>query len=1417
MMDNPATAMVGPPPGERPASPSSGIGASTGTGSGGGGGVARVQFRVRCESLGHGEAVYLAPQIVDDDASSGSGGGGGGAGVDRSGGGEDGKKMEQKDQQPRLIPMYTTGTRYPWYSTGRPVSLSLPDGPLGAGGGGPVQPIPVPAGAGAGGLPPAGPGRMGLPLTSGGGVGMTRPTPSSRQQQQQQEEQEASTSSSAAPPSSSAAAQFFHYRYAIYRAGVFHRWEDPTDGPADGTYDVDGDEAMADNDASTAPAAAAAGSDHQQQQQQQQSPRFHRLPLRLLTKDELYQLSDVLGQPSHQPELEHIRVPTLGGHGTSSSVASLHSRHDSRSRSSMGNLGGGGGSTPGSSQHNLLERRDSQNKDTAGGGGGSKAVGFAPQPLPYHSSHGGTPASKAGAGAGAGGGGGFKSSTNTKQVHLNSTDGLVVASAFLPVHLQRTETPHSTNPNAPPQVSWSADWDYEALLSMQTHLRVTRVGVVKWRGWHGNVGKDGSPSKGVPIEERHLVERCLEQFNCIPVWIEPRLFGEMYNGFCKGVLWPILHNVTSVYSGRHGDSSSVPSQSASGSSGDGSAQARAVSPDSFSEYTMDDVSPGAIHGDGGREAALWSAYTAVNREFANAIIQCFNEGDLIWIHGFHLLILPSFLTRRIPMAKIGIFLHTPFPSSEIFRTVWCREDLLRGMLNADQVGFHLFEYARHFLTCCRRLLGLNYGMIPDESGGHNLAIDYNGRHVTVTSIHAGVEPPVLNQILQHSSTMERAFTIRNQFRGKVIFCAIDRMESLKGIPLKMLGIERFLNRCPEWVGKLVLVQVGISAFERGDDYFRTKAEVLSMVENINKKWPGTVQFQECAESEMRLQQRMALLRAADVVMVTPIRDGLNLIPLEFTVAHQDALTEQGRMDNRPCRGLCILSEFSSCTRVMRGALHINPWKISEIANAFHQALQMSTDERMRRISCASEFVTRVTTQRWALAVMLDLKGVFKSVDPGQYAGAGLGLGFRLLGMDTGFVSLDITQVAKKYKNARSRLILLDYGGTILSNDNSDSLTRFQMVKQTRAPTMPTQRLISTLKDLCADKRNIVFVVSGKERHSLTRGLSDIPNLGLAAEHGMFVSWPTAKTSSKRRWETIVPDQDNSWRAIAITIMEVYTSRTHGSYIEETEMKVLWQYRDADPEFGYLQSRELEDHLANVLRSFSVDILHGGVEEGGYVEVRPKGVNKGVVGMHIIKNAPKLNNSAKIDFALALGDDHCDEPMLSVMRQIGRRAVEARAREPLAPLPATITQVDVSPCDQFISSGISMFTCTVGKKPSAAANYVNDVDEVHELLESMVKVATRDHKYFSSTDLPALNTDHSSPAVMGSKHDSWLTPVSGAPALGGAGGFQRSMSLGDFNQSNSTDLRSSAPVKISANLNEFLGTIEDEEDEEDIFF
>ena len=786
----------------------------------------------------------------------------------------------------------------------------------------------------------------------------------------------------------------FRYQYAIYRAGIFHRFESvQVDAPKDILQSHDGKKS------------------------------FHELPLHLLANGENYTVNDVLGVIGTHPNIDHIRTKVLSTTNYSMSAESLHNRTNSNidTAAAFVTLRGGASSTGGNSG-TLTPTKGigSATQTPTHGINRKKAVGFAPQPPPYHMSSANT--------IGMGG---------KQSVHLSNTDGLVVVSIFLPVNLKRSE-----------DGKWTADWDYEMLLSMQTHLRVTRIGVVKWRGWHGNkipsnpnnqsnhTSNDssigGSPEMGVPRSERHLVEECLRPFHCVPVWVDPILFGEMYNGFCKGVLWPVLHNVTSVYSHRPDDNNLF-------GIGVAGTTRQSYDSDQFSEYCMDDVEQGPIHGGRGHEAELWGAYNTLNRRFAEVIVQCFNEGDLVWIHGFHLLILPSYLARRIPMAKVGMFLHTPFPSSEIFRTLWCREDLLRGMLNADQVGFHLFEYARHFLTSCRRLLGLNYGMIPDSSGGHTLAIDTNGRNVAVTSIHAGVEPPVLNQILSHSSTLEKASLIRKRVEGKHVCCAIDRLESLKGIPLKLLGLERFLLRCPEWVDKIVLVQIGISAFERGDDYLNTKKEVQRLVDKINNQWPDTVQFQECTESGMGLQQRMALLRAADTVVVTAIRDGLNLLPLEYTIAHQDALTELGRKDGRK-RGLCILSEFSSCTRVMRGALHVNPWKISEIANAYHQAVSIGEDERLRRISTASEFVTRVTTQRWALAVMLDLKGVYKNINPVQFSGAGLGLGFRLLGMNTGFTSLDTNVLAKAYTNSKARLFLIDYGGTIVSNDNVSRLT-----------------------------------------------------------------------------------------------------------------------------------------------------------------------------------------------------------------------------------------------------------------------------------------------------------------------------------------------------------------------------------------
>lgn len=372
-----------------------------------------------------------------------------------------------------------------------------------------------------------------------------------------------------------------------------------------------------------------------------------------------------------------------------------------------------------------------------------------------------------------------------------------------------------------------------------------------------------------------------------------------------------------------------------------------------------------------------------------------------------------------------------------------------------------------------------------------------------------------------------------------------------------------------------------------------------------------------------------------------------------------------------------------------------------------------------------------------------------------------------------------------------------------------------MVKERSAPSFPTARMVDALKGLCEDRRNTVFVVSGKERHSLLKSLSGIPNLGLAAEHGMFISWPTTKSHSKRKWETLVSETDRSWRPLAVSIMEVYTSRTHGSYIEETEMKVLWQYRDADTEFGSLQAKELEDHLSKYLRGYSVDILHGGLEEGGYVEVRPRGVNKGVLAMKLIKHFPDLAQKERIDFALVLGDDHCDEPMLSVMRQVGRRVCAARraARggEPPVDMPATIQLVDVSSVDPYVTPDLEVFTCTVGKKPSAAQSYLHDVDEVLELLESLLKVSTREQRYFSSHNLSTFTNTQDGIQMVAEGPGLSMDDHPEFSAICPPEGLSRAWSM---NHVMSPNKREKA---LSLNLKEFLQPTTEDENEEGFFF
>jgi trehalose 6-phosphate synthase/phosphatase len=392
---------------------------------------------------------------------------------------------------------------------------------------------------------------------------------------------------------------------------------------------------------------------------------------------------------------------------------------------------------------------------------------------------------------------------------ISSQDGVIIVSYFLPVILSRSALGQ-----------WSATWDEENLLSLQTNLRITWIGSVRYFG-------------AIPIEEEDRVSAVLSEFNCYPIFINQSMHYKFYDIFCKQTLWPVLHHIADVYG-----------------------------PSNQSDF-------GAK-----AQQDLWFTYTTVNRLFKEKVVEVYQKGDLIWIHGFHLMLLPSFLRRVLTFAKIGYFFHTPFPSSEIWRTLTRREDLLRGILSADQIGFHLYEYARHFLSTCRRVLGHGY----DINASGTLAVNVDGRDVAITCIHVGVDMPRVERTLADPKFTIESSSWRARFPNKVIMAGIHRLERLKGVPLNLMAIEQFLEAQEQWRGKVVFLIIGISAKERGDDYTQTLADVKIMVNRINLRFKDpaiaddiVVYFEERSEIEMRLLNRLAFLSVADVLMITAIR------------------------------------------------------------------------------------------------------------------------------------------------------------------------------------------------------------------------------------------------------------------------------------------------------------------------------------------------------------------------------------------------------------------------------------------------------------------------------------------------------------------------------------------------------------------
>ncbi|XP_009785713.1 probable alpha,alpha-trehalose-phosphate synthase [UDP-forming] 9 [Nicotiana sylvestris] len=726
-----------------------------------------------------------------------------------------------------------------------------------------------------------------------------------------------------------------------------------------------------------------------------------------------------------------------------------------------------------------------------------------------------------------------------------------------------------------------------------------------------------------PSEQEEVTQRLLEEFKCVPTFVPRDIQENFYHGFCKQQLWPLFHYMLPMC------------------------------PD---------------HGDR-FDRQLWQAYVSANKLFADKVMEVVNpEDDYIWVQDYHLMVLPTFLRKRYHRVKLGFFLHSPFPSSEIYRTLPVRDEILKGLLNCDLIGFHTFDYARHFLSCCSRMLGLDY-----ESKRGHIGLDYFGRTVYIKILPVGIHMGRLESVLNLSSTFAKAKEVQEQFKGMKVILGVDDMDIFKGISLKLLAFEHLLQQHEDLQGKLVLVQIVNPARSSGKDVQEAKRETYLTVDRINQIY-GRSNYEPVIliDRPVARYEKTAYYAVADCCIVNAVRDGMNLVPYKYIVCRQGSLgldEAMGIKADSPRTSMLVVSEFIGCSPSLSGAIRVNPWDIEAVAEALNWAITISDSEKVLRHEKHYRYVSSHDVAYWALSFMQDLERACKDHYSKRCWGIGLGLGFRVIALSPSFRKLSIDHIVSSYRRTQRRAIFLDYDGTVVPQSS--------MVKA------PSAEVITLLNTLSNDPKNTVYIVSGRGRTSLSEWLAPCERLGIAAEHGYFIR--ESKTSD---WESLASDLE--WNEIVEPVMKLYTEATDGSYIETKESALVWHHHDADPDFGSCQAKELLDHLESVLANEPAVVKRG----QHIVEIKPQGVTKGIVAEKVLSMMVDSGNPP--DFVMCIGDDRSDEDMFeSILSTVSSPSVTA------AP---------------------DIFACTVGQKPSKAKYYLDDTADVLRLLGGLANAS-----------------------------------------------------------------------------------------------
>ena len=627
-----------------------------------------------------------------------------------------------------------------------------------------------------------------------------------------------------------------------------------------------------------------------------------------------------------------------------------------------------------------------------------------------------------------------------------------------------------------------------------------------------------------------------EDFTIVPIFPDSRLYDNYYKGFSNSTLWPLFHYFPV-----------------------------------FVEYKKEH----------------FEDYRLLNQHFANKVAEIYQAGDIVWVHDYQLMMVPDFLRRVLPDASIGFFLHIPFPSYEIVRlipTEW-KKQLMQGIMGADLIGFHTQDYVHHFIQSAKMILQVesqfNY-------------IYYGNRMVKADQFPIGIDYQLFRNACIDETVVGICTALEERFYDQKVIFSVDRLDYTKGLSYRLDGFDSFLSIHPEWREKVVFILNVIPSRDTIPTYNDMKRTIEEQVSTINGKF-STLHWQPIIYryNHLAFEELCALYQAADAALITPLRDGMNLVAKEYVASCID-------------KGVLILSELTGAASELNEAIQVNPTDTEEVAEAIHTALTMPLIEQRSRLSLMQRRLAAYDVQKWINDFLDQLQVTKKEQEA---------LKVNILKEE------HIKEMLARFHQSAKRCILLDYDGTLAPYQKLPSLAA------------PSEELIRLLNDLAKEPANEVVIISGRDVDTLEKWLGKI-NLNMIAEHGACIKHKGGE------WRSSVVIK-TEWKEQVRPLMQLFVDRCPGSFIEEKKSTLAWHYRNTNEELGFVRSRELRNSLLQLTTNTSLQVVDG----NKVLEVRMIGVDKGAA-------ANQMLSELDPDFILCIGDDATDEDMFRAIREKG---------------------------------------------------------------------------------------------------------------------------------------------------------------------